>query len=166
MRPLDYIRDVDPRMKELWAWVNAVCAYDFGDPSPLAALIATEKQIPAEFADAIADIVRGNRQPNKRARAKLKIPADEYMEIAGEISACIGIIDIFRYDALVPGQHGKGAAALASRDGKETEDKVAELSDEREKLIEEAASEFGVSVETIENVLREMRRRIKQWPIV
>lgn len=60
--------------KKQWPWFCAVWAFDYDDPEPLSKLIRTQP-IPDELRNLIADIVLGQRKPNKKAAVKTKIPA-------------------------------------------------------------------------------------------
>jgi hypothetical protein len=156
VKTLSYL-DVPDRMQELWPWVCAFCAYDYGDAMEVAKLIRESESIPDEFKCAVADVVSGLRKPNLRAAAKVKIPPSEMMKIAGSISVPLGLCDAFKY---------RGVNEIAERLKKEPIDLVRELENDARKILLDAADELGVHVETIENLLREMRRRVNAWPVV
>lgn len=162
MRTINFIH-IPSRMNDLWEWTVALDAWDFCDPSLLTELVLL-KEIPIEFKQALSDIVAGKRKPNKKAATKLKIPAKERMKIAGSISVNCGIIDIFKFDANYP--EGKGVVGIGAMQGREPVDILRELEAEQVELIREAAKDLNVSVETIENLLRDMRNKIKLWPAV
>lgn len=155
--------DIPHRMNYLWVWVVALDAWDYCDPLPLSELVLLH-EIPIEFKQAVSDIVTGKRKPNKKAAAKLKIPAQERMKIAGSISLNCGLIHTLKFDAIYP--EGKGVVGIGSMQGREPVEVLRELEADQVALIDEAAKELNVSIETIENLLRDMRIKIKLWPIV
>lgn len=166
MKVANYL-DVPPRMRDLWEWVNALCAFDYGDPTPLSDLVRDKRAIPHEFAGAIADVISGKRKPNRRAGAKAKIPPAERMKIAGSISLAIWLVDAFKSRSIDPLDRSlHGAAEIAARQGKEPISIVRELEEEARLIVAQSAREIGVTPEAIEDLLREMRNRIKRWPEV
>jgi hypothetical protein len=119
--------------------------------------------VPEEFREAVADIISGARVPNKKAGAKLKLPAAELMQIAGAISTILGLCDVIRTGTV------EGIDSVAARKepvAQEPKELVRELHREARKCIADSAKDLDVSVETIENLLREMRARIIRWPVV
>jgi hypothetical protein len=164
-RPLSML-DMPGRMNELWEWVCALCAWDFGDPKPIAALLREQQAVPAEFARALASIVDGTRKPNRKAGAKLRVPAAELLRAAGSISVVTGLCDQLRLYAIDDRFTSRGAVMLADRLKTEPIEQVKALQTKARETIERSAQELGVSVETIENWLRELRRRIERWPEV
>ncbi len=153
-------------MRDAWPWVIAIDAWDYCDANELTNLLRTQ-EIPVPLRPVIADIVSGDRKQNKKAAAKLRIPTSERMKIAGTISTIVGLMQIIRCDIIdddYPGQ--QGAEMLSDRLGQEPSQIVAELNEELRKLISEAASDLNVSTETIENLLRSFREKVKNWPCV
>lgn len=156
--------DIPPRMNELWEWIIALDSWDYCDPELLSELLLKEKVIPEEFIPAISDIILGKRKPNKKAAAKQKIPARERMKIAGSLSTIAGLISVFKYDAIY--DVGIGSIGIGDRQRREPSDVLRELENEQRSAIEEASNDLGVSIETIENLLRAMRDKIDKFPIV
>ena len=66
-------------------WIAAIDAFDFNDPEPLEQLRAGNEPVPPELQHVIDAIDSGERKPNKKAAAKLKIPTAERMKILGEL---------------------------------------------------------------------------------
>ena len=163
MRAVDFI-SIPARMNELWNWVVALDSWDYCDPKPLSELIANEKIIPGEFSQAIADIISGKRKPNKKAAAKLKIPARKRMKIAGSVSTIIGLINIFKYEAIC--DEGIGVIGLAAKQGCEPIEVLRELEGEAKEFIYNTCNSLNVSQETLENLLRGLRKKINHWPVV
>lgn len=153
----DYL-SLPPRLNELWPWFNAVSSWDWGDTQPLAELILTEP-IPPEFQAAVSAIVSGTRKRSRNWH-KSKIPAAERMKIAGSISYIIDLCRVIRRGA------AEGLEVMADRLAMEPIDIVRQTEGEARKVQADAAEQLGVSVETIVNLLREMRKKIKRWPVV
>ena len=153
-------------MNDIWPWVAAVDAYDFADPDPLATLLRGPEPIPPEVQPVLADIVAGTRRPNRKAAAKLKIPASERMKVAGSVSVIVGLVDALKRSDMYDADGGpvQGPSAAAERNGVETIDEIRELEGVARKQVASAAREFGVSSETIENLLRDLRQKIEKFP--
>jgi hypothetical protein len=154
----DFI-SIPSRLNQLWPWFNAVCSWDWGEPVPLAELIRSEP-VPDEFRQAVADIVVGKRK-RKRNWQKGLIPAAERMQIAGSVSLIVDLCRIIRTETV------EGLEGISNRLGNVDPIDIVrtcEATARRAQL--EAADQLGVSVETIENLLREMRARIDRWPVV
>lgn len=150
-------------MNELWDWVIALDAWDYCDPKPLSELVKSVP-IPLEFLQAVSEIIEGKRKPNKKAAAKLKIPASERMKIAGSLSLILSIVDKLKHDVIYP--EGKGVIGIGAEQRREPIDVMRELELEQRQAIIEASNELNVSVETVENLLRDLRQKINSWPIV
>jgi hypothetical protein len=151
------------RMNELWDWVVAIDAWDYCDSAPLA-LLVSGAPIPEELRASIADIVSGQRKQKRKGASKLKIPASERMRIAGCVSLCIGIADMFQFDALGEPGLKQGAESIAASKGIEPGELIASLAADREEIIQVAMGELGVSRKCIENLLRDFRKKVKNWP--
>jgi len=149
--------DLPPDMQENWKWVCALDAYDFDDPEPLSELITVSEQIPKMLRQAVADVIQGKRKPNKKAAAKLKLPASERMKFAGTVSCLLSIVDAFKYGDL---------DGVADRLSIEPIDALRGLEDDAREIIKQASDDFGISIETTENLLRDFRRKIEYWPNV
>jgi len=153
----DFI-SIPDRLNELWPWFNAVCSWDWGDPAPLSDLIRAES-IPDEFTDAVADIVAKTRirKPNWW---KSKLPAAERLEIAGAVSTVVDFCRILKTET------AEGLESIAARLGKEPIELVQDLEHTVRYTKKNAAEQLNVSVETVDNLLRDMRSRIDRWPVV
>ncbi len=157
--------DAPPRMQELWHWVTAIDAWDYKDAAPLAELVVKE-DIPHEFKSVVSNILLGVR---KQKRAS-KIPANERMEIAKVISAMFYMIDDLRYGKVCAsyglGDDSGASIVAAEQKGLEPEELMSKLHSTHAKQLQDAAQQLEVSVETIENLLRDMRKKIQSWPNV
>lgn len=158
------------RINEVWEWVVALDAFDFNCREPLTALVAS-KPIPDDLRPAVAAIISGKRNPNLKAAAKLKLPARERMQIAGTLSAVLGIIDMLQHEEIYdlaygfdPGVERRAIDIRADAAGCDPVDVVRDLEAERRKAVALAARDFDVSTETIENLLRDLRKKIKDYP--
>ncbi|MDI5987031.1 hypothetical protein QLQ85_19785 [Halomonas sp. M4R5S39] len=156
------------RLRETWPWFEAVWAFDYGDPRQLADLILTDA-IPPEYTAAVAAIVAGERKPNRKATAKAKIPAKERAETAVLVSVCQGARDEVKFRAFNPCRdpdrlNGIGAGAVA--DSIEPVELMRNADKLGRKCLQTAAGHWGVSTETIENLMREAKARLAAWPEV
>jgi hypothetical protein len=151
--------DVPPRMNELWEWVNAIYAYDFGDREPIAELVKAG-EIPKEFRLTVANIIAGTREPNYKAGAKLKIPAREGMKVAGTVATNLGLCDAVKKNAKWITENNP---RFFSVDAIEI---VRSLEGEARKIVSDAARDLRVSEDTIISLLQEMARRVDRWPVV
>lgn len=158
------IIDAPQRMRDLWKWVAAVDAWDWKDPKPLADLVTSE-DIPEEFKKAVSDILSGER---KRRRTQGAIEPKERMEIAKHISGVLSILDSFTYGKVAEqGYEGMSVPNYIVETKSNFPDVIDAynyLINERRDLIQSSANDLEVSVETIENLLREMRKKIEKWP--
>ena len=152
------------RMKELWPWVCALTAFEYGDPEELSKLILAAQEVPPEFIAPIAEIVSQKRKPNYKAGSKLKIPARERQKVASSLSAVLGILDSIRYDLIDEDEQLKGAVLAGDRLGMEPKEVIEELSQERRQVYEEGAKDLGVSIQTLKIILADFEKKIRNWP--
>ena len=153
---------------EDWDWIKAMDAYDFADTSPLAELLRSERAIPANIRLKIAEIVEGERKPNRKAAAKLKVDPQERLEIAAKLSYKLGVVDLYKkgphVDLEYPGEgHTKKLDYMADESGLEPEEILRFLEQNSKKVIEETAHDAGVSVSTLQNWLRDFRKVVEQY---
>lgn len=163
MRPANYGFDMPSEMQEAWDWVVAIDAWDYAHPELLAKLIATE-HIPESLRPVISSIISGERKPNLKTAKKLKIPAEERMKIAGTVSCVLGLIDAIKFDSYCDITNSRGISGIAERKGLEPIEVKKDLEEEARNLILLAADEAKVSAETIENLVRDLRKKMKLWP--
>lgn len=153
------------RLSETWPWFEALWAFDYGDASQLAELIRSSP-IPEEYTEAVAKIVAGERKPNLKAVAKSKIPAAQRANAATLVSLCQGIRDTVKFTAIDPENPEAGCGAAAVADSIEPEELMRNADKLGRRCANKAADHFGVSVETIENLVREAKSRLANWPSV
>lgn len=154
-----------------FVWIIAFDAFDYGDSGPLEEVLRSEQPIPPEIRPTLAEIVSGRRRPNLKAAAKLKVPASERMKIAGALSTVLGLIDSFKFDEhydLAFGLDAKIQGRLyniqADKDGVDPSGVIRHLEAEAANIIQETARDLEVSNETIENLLRDLRKKIREYP--
>lgn len=142
--------DCPPRLAETWEWFVACASFDAGDPEPLAILIEKE-EIPPEYRAKAGAIVRiaATRRPRK-------IPAAERMRIAASLDFVNRLCRILDRQSIDIGDQ-KGLEPVHVR---------REAWSAWRSAVADAAKELGVSVETVENLMREFRKRIDNWPVV
>lgn len=155
------ILDLPADTNDCWPWIVDLYAYDHGDTQPLAARIARGESIPVQLAQPVSAIIAGTRRPNRKSSSKSKLGPKARIQAAAELSAFLGLMDQLRHFAIVdPNDPARGAEAYANASGKETIEIVREYERNKRRAIEGAAKSHGVSVETIENWLRELRALI------
>jgi hypothetical protein len=156
------MKSAPKRLNETWPWFKAIYAYDYADPKPLSELIRSEP-IPPEYIDAVADIVASEREPepNRKAAAKFKegLPAAKRMQIARSLDSKSRFRDFF----LSSPQHTQN---VADTQRIEPIDNRRFLQNEFRQDFEKSAKSYNVSTETLENLVREFRKRIARWPVV
>lgn len=152
-------------------WIIAFDAFDFGDSGPLEEALRSEQPIPDELRPALADIISGRRKPNLKAAAKLKIPAAERMKAAGALSTVLGLIDSFKHDDYIDTScysekriEGRLYDMTAEKKGFEPGKFIEYLNSAADESISETMDMFGVSRETVENLLRDLRKKIRDYP--
>ena len=144
-------------------WIAAIDSWDYCDESLLADLILNS-DIPQELRPIISSIIKNERKQNKRAAAHLKIPAKERMAIAQSLSIILGLIDDFKSATVISGE--SLLEWQGNRKGQEPIEVKRELESEAKNIIISTAEELGVSTETIENLLRDFRKKMASYPLV
>lgn len=164
-KPISRFNKAPVRLLGTWEWFCATCAFDFGDSKPLSELIRSSP-VPDEYRAMVADVVDGIRRPNKKAAVKLRIAARDMMNVAAKVSSSIDLIHMIKSD-VIPVKNGPyGVEGIADRDGKEPIEVKREYERLARVLFSDAALHHKVSIETVENLVREMRARISRWPLV
>ena len=152
-----YLISAPKRLKMTWNWFSAFYEFDFNYPEHLAMLIC-DGEIPPEYRSAVADIVTGERQPNKKAAAKLKVHPGDIMTIAVLADMATGHVDLVHEI----GDFDK----FAEREQKDVADVIKEMHERGRSKVANMAERENISTETIEEYAREMRKRIDRWPVV
>ena len=165
------------RMHATLYWIAALDAYDFGEPEPLSCMIESDDPIPEELRPALANIISGKRPPNKRAAAKLKMKPWDRMMVAFTVSAILGLIDAIKQNSIVKVEDMndndlntleviRSLDLWADHEAQEMIDSIRFLEGLQRRVVARMAHGTGVSVETIENVVRDLRRKIENYPDV
>ncbi|MGY8837656.1 MAG: hypothetical protein ACKVH6_13125 [Enterobacterales bacterium] len=94
----------------------------------------------------------------------LKIPANERMRIAESLSINLGLIDTLKTAETITGE--TLLEWQADKNGIEPIESKRWLENQAQEIIKDAAKQLSVSVETIENLLRDFRRKIANFPDV
>ena len=158
---------IPARLNALWPWFSALWSWDYNDPRALASLIRESNgDVPVEFAQAVADIVSGTRKPNKKAAAKLTIPAREMATLCGHLLVVRDLRECIAKEATYPDTTGQGAKAAAQHLGVKPLDVIHDLDREWTEAKEHAARMFSVEVETVERLFRDFQKRLERWPEV
>lgn len=145
-------------MGKAWVWVTALDQWDHGETAPLAELVRNEP-IPDELRPILAGIVAGDRKPNHRAAAKLKIQAGERLNVAYATLINLGIINALQQKGTSPSLEEN-----ADSHRMEVSDLMRELEREGRQLIADNAIELGISEETLKKAIQELRKKIKDYP--
>ena len=147
------------RFSELWDWIAALDAWDYCDPEPLEKMIHREP-IPEELRKAICDIISGRRQQKRKAAAKSKVPAAKRMHLAHLFSVVSGMRERIVSDPEMLDR-------FAEREGTEPREFI-QIFDKTAKFVRRhmAETEYGISDETVENLVRDVRQKIRDWPDV
>lgn len=167
------LHENDHRFNKNLNWVIAIDAFDYDARDLLADLITT-KDIPKELRPVIAKIISGERKPNLKAAAKLKISANVRLEYAAAISQLLGIIYSLKVgDNFYLGQSEDGHPIMGRILQKVADDQMKEpievkrlLEQKAREIISKSALSLKVSEETIENILRTLRKKIENYPNV
>lgn len=151
--------DCSPEAYKASNWIIAIDAWDYCDPSLLNEML-NRHPIPFELQPVIADIITGQRKQNKKAAAKLKIPAGHRLIYAGLYADLkSNIIDATLQRKTLFDYHD-------TADNKGIEVKALQ------KIYREGAKEFesewaniaGISIETLKSIRLDLSRKIKNYP--
>lgn len=140
-------------------WIIAIDAWDYCDSTILAEMLQRHP-IPFELQPVIADIVTGKRKQNKKAAARLKIPAGHRLIIAGIYASLKGDV----IDATLKRKTHHDYHDTAEQRGIEVSDYRRELQESGQQFKNEWAENAGISTETLENLYDDLREKIKNYP--
>lgn len=140
-------------------WIIAIDAWDYCDSTILAEMLHRHA-IPFELQPVIADIITGKRKQNKKAAAKLKMPAGHRLIVAGLYADLKeSVIDATLKRKTLHDYHD-----TADKRGIEVADYRRELQKGAQQFKNEWAKNCGVSTETLENLYEELKAKIKNYP--
>ncbi|HHG3395233.1 hypothetical protein CGK15_23645 [Vibrio parahaemolyticus] len=149
--------------RDMMEWIASVDAWDYCDGSLLAKLVL-KADIPSAYKPLIASIIDGSRKQKVKAAAHLKIPANERMYIAEAISMNLGLIREFKTAKLLEGE--TLLEHQADKEGIEPIDVKRGLENRAMEIKEDAADQLGVSIHAIDNLLRDFRYKLANFPDV
>jgi hypothetical protein len=151
IRPLPETEDEYVRV--WWRYGLAIWCWDRGDRDPMALQVINGYPIPNQLAPVVGDCIRGRREPNLKAVAKHKMPATNAAVAAARLAAIIDTERGVRDNA--------EALAEARQPHREPAEEVAD-SHARVRAAKKAlATECGISVETLEETERALRRFVE-----
>lgn len=151
------------KIRDVMRWIVAIDSWDYCDGTLLAELVIKEV-IPEEVKPLIGSIIDGSRIKKTKAAVHLKIPANERMRIAESLSINLGLIDTLKTAETITGE--TLLEWQADKNGIEPIESKRWLENQAQEIIKDAAKQLSVSVETIENLLRDFRRKIANFPDV
>lgn len=134
-----------------WRYGLGIWSWDRGEPQFLADVVASGYVCPPQLAPVLGDILAGRRKPNKRAAAKFKLSS-----MKAAIAACRLAAVINRAKA----QQGR-AEHLGDRWGVEPSEAIAASQSALRRAKAELAAQAGISVESLEENERALRRVVE-----
>lgn len=151
-----------------WHWLVALDAFDFDDPEPLADLVRNSESIPGHFRDTVAEVILRKKQPNLKAAVKLKVPARERLEIAARLSFELGVLDLYQkgphIDLDTPREgYDRKLEHVADMVGVEPNEVRRYIERKSRDTMQATAERHGVSVATLQNWLRDLRKLIVKY---
>lgn len=141
-----------------FCWVAAIDAWDYCNPTPLSEMILNHP-IPVELRHVLASIASGERKQNKRGAAKLKIDADQRMLIAASFLSLLVIPK-----AVLSGRTHIKYSDVADREGVEPIELRRKYDAYVRKMYSKIAASAGISVESLENLVRDLREKANRYP--
>lgn len=140
-------------------WIVAIDAWDYCDHSLLTEML-NRHPIPFELQPVIADIVSGKRKQNKKAAAKLKIPAGHRMIIAGLYYDLKTLV----FDATLKRETLHDYHEKAEKLGIEVVELQRSLQNAARNFKQKWADSAGISIDALENMVDSIREKIKNYP--
>ena len=148
-------------------WIIAIDAWDYCDASILAEMLQRHP-IPFELQPVIAAIVTGKRKQNRKAAAKLKIPAGHRLIAAGLyatlkesiIDSLLDRKNIVEINGRIWGDYH----TMADEKGIEIIEMRRQIQESGREVKAELADAAGISTETLENLYEDLRGKLKNYP--
>lgn len=154
LRTLGAGMEIPKGFLECWPWIKAIHAYDFGDSAPLAALVLSEADIPANVREVLADIVSGKRVPKAKSLAHLKIKGKDRLAAARFALMYSQIYQRIKNET----------QTQADRECMEPVE-VIERTDRAYSVWQKRVYEqYGIGGDTLADLRRELERLIEKWP--
>ena len=150
--------DFPDEVKTAWEWIMAFDAWDYGEPDMLCDLILSDKVMPAELKPALAKRINGEKKPNKKSISQQKLSRTDRLWIATHFSTHMA----FSKFAETP-----WVLEMKADDArKEVIDVKRKQQEYRRAGLQKVAQRFGISTETLENAVRDIRKKAKSYPDV
>ena len=154
-------------VSDAWGWIMAFDAWDYGDPEKLTTLIMSDEPMPNELKPALAKRLNGEKKPKKKSDALRKIPAGDRMLIAMHFSTAMWFSKANETIGLAPNDKDqKYIDWLADKERREKIDVKRDMQRFRRVAAEKVAHRFGISTETLENIVRDIRKKARDYPDV
>ena len=155
------------RVLDAWGWVMAFDAWDYGDPEKLTNLILSSEPMPDELKPALAKRLNGEKKPKKKSAALRKLPAGDRMLIAMHFSTAMWFSKANETFGLAPSANDeKYIDWIADKERREKIEVKRGMQRYRRVAAEKVAQRFGISTETLENIVRDMRKKARDYPDV
>ena len=163
MAPRKEFPDFPRAVQHNWHWVAALYAWDRDDPEPLQDCLANQAP-PEELQPSIEKRLNGSVRPNKKSAVKLKLPPADRMWLAAHYS-----VQIYLHSKgnETVGIYPDGRRFLEARADElriEPVELKRQMQNHQRLSQENVADQFGLSVETLENILRDMGRLARAYP--
>lgn len=139
-------------------WIAAIDAWDYCDPYPLAEMLKNHI-IPQELRPIIAEIILFNRKPNKKGAAKLKLPAESRMLLA---ATAVNLLSIG--EAVLEKRTKPTYIDVADSEGIEINEARTRYQKVQKDTLAKIAKILNLSVESTENLIRELKRKLDHYP--
>jgi len=146
---------IPERMWEIMPWITALDSWENGFSQSLSQLIA-EKEIPEELRQPVSEIISGQRKPNLKAKAKLKVTPPDRLYIGS-------VLFRVRHQA-----EAEKALSIPKGDelGLEPIELIRKAEARAKDIVSILADDFNVSESTVENAYEALLAKIKDWPIL
>lgn len=157
-----------PEIIDAWGWIWAFHAWDHGEPEKLKNLILSEDPMPSALKPALAKRISGEKKPNKKRSAKLSHSVDDRMIIGLKVSTHLWFSKANETWGMVDegDDRQRYIDAVATAQLREPIEIKNSMRAYRREINKSVAKRFDISVETLENILREIRDLAKRYPDV
>jgi|SRR5690554_3738985 len=140
-------------------WIIAIDAWDYCDSNLLEQML-NKHPLPFELQPVMAEIISGKRVPNKKAAAKLKVPAGHRLVIAGLYAELKeSVIDAVLQRKTLTDYHDTAESLRI-----EVHEYQSELQKSAREFKEEWALNAGISTKALENLYYELKEKLKNYP--
>ncbi|WP_150298863.1 hypothetical protein [Pseudomonas profundi] len=158
-QPAELGFDMAPSVYKNTNWIVAIDAWDHCDSSILEEMLKRHP-LPFELQPVIAGIVSGARKQRRKAAAKLRVPAGHRMFVAGLYAELKRSV----IDTTLKRKSCNDYHDVADAKGIEVAEYRKELLRYAADFKNEWAENAGISVETLDNMVDEIKLKIKNYP--